>query len=90
MRERYCAGGCVLWIRIDPETLELGPFLWFGGKPGEPLPNIEGLQVAKHTNGDSSGHKADRPGHRFVPEVWFKEFRSMADVLNALFGERPN
>src|SRR5467141_3677437 len=26
--------GCVIWIRVT-ETLEMGPFFWFGGAPGE-------------------------------------------------------
>ena len=26
---------CILWIFFDPDTLSLGPFLWFGGAPGE-------------------------------------------------------
>jgi len=25
--------GCVIWVRFDAQTLELGPFLWFGGRP---------------------------------------------------------
>ena len=24
--------GCILWILFDQRTLELGPYLWFGGK----------------------------------------------------------
>ena len=27
--------GSVVWIQFDPATMELGPFLWFGGQPGE-------------------------------------------------------
>lgn len=25
--------GCVIWISYNPESLELGPFLWVGGRP---------------------------------------------------------
>jgi hypothetical protein len=32
--------GCVVWIGLNKETLELGPFMWFGGSPGKPLPDI--------------------------------------------------
>src|SRR5690348_14610471 len=32
--------GCVLWVQFDPKTLDLGPFHWFGGAPGEPLPPL--------------------------------------------------
>jgi hypothetical protein len=24
--------GCVVWIGLDKDTLELGPFMWFGGE----------------------------------------------------------
>ncbi len=41
--------GCVIWLWFDPLTLQLGPFLWFGGAPGQPLPQIANLKVAKHT-----------------------------------------
>jgi hypothetical protein len=30
--------GCVVWLLFDPATLQLGPYLWFGGQPGQPLP----------------------------------------------------
>ena len=33
--------GCVIWMMFD-NTLELGPFLWLGGSPGEPLPELDG------------------------------------------------
>src|SRR5260370_10858068 len=26
---------CILWIFFDPDTLSLGPYLWFGGDAGE-------------------------------------------------------
>src|SRR2546422_3216376 len=25
--------GCVIWVLFDQDTLQLGPFLWFGGAP---------------------------------------------------------
>jgi hypothetical protein len=48
--------GCVVWIRIQRD-LEMGPFFWFGGAPGEPLPSIEefpahyGRHTIKMANG---------------------------------------
>lgn len=35
--------GCVVWTHFDPATLALGPFLWLGGEPGEPLPDLSGF-----------------------------------------------
>ncbi len=39
---------CILWIFFEPETLSLGPFLWFGGAPGERMPAL-GETIARHT-----------------------------------------
>ena len=49
--------GCVIWTRFDPESLDLGPFLFFGSKVGEPLPSLDAFSVAKHAKGDATGHK---------------------------------
>jgi hypothetical protein len=46
------SGGCVVWIPFEPDALELGPFLWFGGAPGQKLPPL-GDRLAKHSRGDS-------------------------------------
>ena len=57
--------GCVVWMQFDPENMELGPFLWFGGEPGTPLPDL-GDRVGKHSKGDSTGSKAERPNIRLL------------------------
>ena len=33
--------GCVIWIIFNEETLDLGPFYFFGGKAGERLPSLQ-------------------------------------------------
>ncbi|MFN3538407.1 MAG: hypothetical protein ACK4Y4_13265 [Brevundimonas sp.] len=30
-----------IWIRLD-QDLNMGPYFWFGGAPGQPLPVIDG------------------------------------------------
>jgi hypothetical protein len=47
---RACAWGkverlCDLFIQIT-SALEMGPFYWFGGAPGHPLPSITALSEA--------------------------------------------
>ncbi len=79
-------GGCVLWVFFDRETLALGPFYWFGGAPGERLPDLTGFRVARHTKGDSSGVKKERPALRVVPKGRFDPLESIGDVLRKLFG----
>ena len=78
-------GGCVIWIFFDPSTLSLGPFLWFGSRPGHPLSDIEGFKVTKHTKGDSTGRKADRPGHREVRKSRFESLASIDELIDRLF-----
>ncbi|MGC2415417.1 MAG: hypothetical protein WA459_22310 [Stellaceae bacterium] len=46
--------GCVVWIEFDPKTMTIGPFLWFGSEPHQPLPAL-GDRVAKHTEPTAQG-----------------------------------
>ncbi len=78
-------GGCVIWIQFNPVNLDLGPFLWFGGSPGEPLPPL-GDRVGRHSKGDSSGRKAERPNIRLLNKGQFSELKTMEEVSSALFG----
>lgn len=83
LRER--PSGCILWILFERETLELGPFLWFGGKPGEAIPDL-GTKAARHTKANMRGEKAERPGLRQLPRRRFNSLNSISDVIDALFG----
>ncbi len=79
--------GCVVWIYFDDRTLDMGPFLFFGGHPGAPLPDLSSFRVAKHTKGDSAGIKKERPAHRQVPKGRFARLETITDVYEALFGK---
>ena len=78
--------GCVIWLNFDPNTLQLGPFYWFGGLPEEPLPDIMSLQVAKHTKANAEGKKSDRPNLRRIGRSKFMRIDSMDDLVEQLFG----
>ena len=78
-------GGCVVWMFVDPATLRLGPFLWFGGAPGERLPSL-GERGVKHTRGDASGEKKVRAGLRRLPKGLFARFETMQELALAMFG----
>ena len=78
--------GCVVWIYFKKDTLELGPFYFFGGLPGKPLPDIQAAKVAKHTKGNQDGYKAERPNIRQINKGSFKKYESIQDVYQALFG----
>jgi hypothetical protein len=77
--------GCVIWIVITPD-LELQSFLWFGGAPGQPLPDIHALKQAKHAKANAKGIKGERPGHRIVPRSRFESLVTLDEVLERLFG----
>ena len=78
--------GCVLWLFFDADTLSLGPFLWFGGEPGASLPSIQGFRTARHTKGDATGKKLERPNLRLIPKGKFERLSTIAEVVDRLFG----
>jgi len=78
--------GCVIWVLFDQDTLQLGPFLWFGGAPGKTMPPV-GDKVARHTKADAFGRKAERPNLRVVARRRFIPLATMEDVVTALFGK---
>jgi hypothetical protein len=78
--------GCVIWMIHDSTTLELGPFLWFGGAPGEPMPD-SGRKVARHTRGDANGLKGERSHHRLIARSRFVKVESVAELVMLLFGQ---
>ncbi|MCF6362736.1 MAG: hypothetical protein L3J88_05205 [Gammaproteobacteria bacterium] len=79
--------GCVVWVYFNEKTLELGPFYYFGGAPGEPLPDISGAKVARHTKGDQDGYKAERPNIRQLNKGDFIRHDSIQEIYTELFGK---
>jgi hypothetical protein len=82
-------GGCVVWIFVDPQTLRLGPFLWFGGEPGRPLPSL-GERAVRHTRGDAEGLKKVRAGLRRLPKGMFQKCQTIEELAKAMFGADAN
>jgi hypothetical protein len=77
--------GCVVWVYFDEETLELGPFLFFGSSAGLPLPSIEGFKVAKHTKANAEGIKTERPEIREITKAQFKKYSTVREIYDRLF-----
>jgi hypothetical protein len=73
-------------MQFDQETLELGPFYWFGGEPGKPLPDITDKTVAKHTKGNKEGVKLERPNLRVLSKADFTKLTIIDEVVFRLFG----
>jgi len=80
--------GCVIWITFHPESLELGPFMFFGNNAGEALPDLSNLRIAKHTKGDAQGVKAERPNIRVLNKGNFIKITSANELFDVLFGNR--
>jgi hypothetical protein len=78
-------GGCVIWTRFDPDTLELKEFWWLGG-PQQPFPALESLEMARHTKANADGEKGYRPSLRKVQKGCFKRVPSVAELVEHLFG----
>ena len=73
---------------VDNE-LEFRSMLWFGGKPGRPLPDITGFPHATRTTPNSEGMKPVRENTRRIHRAAFEVITSQdlfAGVAGQLFG----
>lgn len=77
--------GCVVIIEFNA-LLQLGPYLYFGGSPGAPLPPLDVFKVARHTKGNAQGKKLFRPNLREVPHGAFTKVATLVDLHRLLFG----
>jgi len=80
--------GCVLWIAVTPK-LEMGPFFWFGGAPGKPLPPIDTYPNPMRPTHNKDGERPLRKNHHLVPGKDFRRLEVLEEVLVALFGTLP-
>jgi hypothetical protein len=78
-------GGCVLWVEFDRESLAIERFFWYGGLPGMPLPDL-GSRISRHSKGNSSGEKNERPIHRVLTRGRFETLVNIGEVAERLFG----
>lgn len=81
--------GCVVWLTYDPATRSFCDIHWFGGAPGERLPEL-GTRVARHSRANSQGLKSERPLHRVVPIRRFERLDGIAHLADKLFGRLPH
>lgn len=77
--------GCVVWMTYDPESLAILGLRWFGGTPGERLPDL-GERVARHTRANRDGVKGQRPNIRILPASRFEILPDVAALAHRLFG----
>jgi hypothetical protein len=79
--------GCVVWISLNKETLELGPFMWFGGAPGKPLPDIASYPNPRRATHNADGVRPVRKNHHVLPPAAFTKLKTLDEVVVRLFGE---
>ena len=82
-------GGCVIWLEFAADTLKIERYGWFGGNPGQALPDL-GSKIARHSKANSVGRKAERPLHRELAKSKFEALSEIEPLVSRLFGSvRP-
>jgi hypothetical protein len=82
--------GCVVWIirHEDEESRRMKlSYLFFGGRPGQPLVSLADFKVAKHAKANAQGVKTVRPAIRVVPKRLFEVVRTTGELVERLFGK---
>ncbi|HEY1307272.1 MAG TPA: hypothetical protein VGF24_27140 [Vicinamibacterales bacterium] len=77
----------MVFVWFDKETLDLGPFAFFGESLGKPLPDITGTKAGCHTKGNAQGVKAKRPMIRTIPLSRFEKIADIDPLVVRLFGK---
>ena len=81
--------GCVIWIKVD-DSLEMGPYFWFGSPPGKRLRDIGKYPFPRRATHNSAGERPERKNHRLVPGRDFDKIGSFDELLLALLGDLAN
>jgi hypothetical protein len=76
--------GCVVWIQLD-EKLNLGPDLWFGGRPGARLPSLNDYPASKKIRPDKKLERLYRQNHVDVPSSEFDDISDISQLVHRLF-----
>ncbi len=82
-------GPCVIWLVYEEEPASGRGALeyeFFGGGPGESLPPTNNYPVGRHSKGDATGYKAERPNTRVLPRPQFRKLGSISELTIELFG----
>lgn len=79
------SSACVVWVFLDEETWNLGPFYYLGGRPGQPIPRLP-EKLGRQNKGNAKGIKKERPNIRSVNKGKFTKLDSVEQLWEALFG----
>lgn len=78
---------CIINAVVDPKSLRIRHYNWFGGLPGQALPSLSGFSVAKHTKADARGNKKARPNIRILPISSMERLLRVDELAERLFGD---
>jgi len=81
--------GCIVWIlrHENKETCRVSfSYLFFGGKPGKPLPSLNAFPFAKRTTPNKEGIKPTRQSIHKIPKGHFTPVRDTTAIVECLFG----
>lgn len=78
------AGGCVLLMIYNVETLAISGYHFFGFSSGE-FPDISALPLAKATRGNALGVKSVRRNTRSLPKAHFHPRTSIETIATLMF-----
>jgi len=77
---------CAIVMLHNPRTLAIEGWRFFGGAPGSKIPDL-GDRAVRHTKGNRTGFKADRPALRNVLLSTFEAVTDIEQLVDRLFGE---
>jgi hypothetical protein len=79
------AGGCIVWVFFDRQSLTIDHYRWFGDRnPIAAMPSL-GDRIAKHTKANAQGVKLERPGIRTLPWSRFARVETTRELASLLF-----
>ena len=76
--------GCLVWAVVE-DDLSLDHFKWFGGLPGQPLPDVSKFKMAKHAKANAQGLKAEKANFRKLPVSKCTRVEDVESLLDRLF-----
>jgi hypothetical protein len=76
--------GCVIWIKVN-DSLDLGPFYFFGGAPGSPLTTLSAFPSPRRATHNKDGVRPIRQNHCEIPATQFRMVTEIDDVMALLF-----
>ena len=80
--------GCVVWLMraedLQTNRMQL-QYRFFGNGAGEGLPSLDTFKIAKHTKGDRTGKRLERPNIRIIPKSQFRPVATTGELVRLLF-----